>query len=86
MKRLEPGETSLDIEKWHQPFVVASVCRADLQGILTDGEIAGLDDTDMEAIVERMGDAYRDCGGYWDSLEIMAKFVLERKKGEGVDF
>ncbi len=43
-------------------------------------EVAALDDTDMETIANRMSDAYRDSGGYWDSLEIMARFVLDRKQ------
>ncbi len=86
MERSEQWETSLGIEAWHKPFVVASVCRADLQGILTDEAITGLGDADMEAIADRMSDAYRDCGGYWESLEIMAKLVIERKAGEEVDF
>ena len=43
-----------EIEKLHQPFLVASVCRADLEGILTDEEIAQLDDSDMERIAEKM--------------------------------
>ena len=71
---------------WDKPFPITSVCRADLQGILTDEAITGLGDADMEDIADRMSDAYRDCGGYWESLEIMAKLVIERKRGEEVDF
>jgi hypothetical protein len=64
----------------HKSFTVASICRADLEGILTDEEIAQLDDSDMERISDKMSDSYRDCGGYWDSLEINARAVLERRK------
>ena len=63
----------------HKPFIVASICRADLQGILTDEEIARLDDSDMERIADKMSDSYRDAGGYWEALEIMARDVLARE-------
>lgn len=63
----------------HKSFTVASICRADLQGILTDEEIGRLDDSDMERIADKMSDAYRDAGGYWEALEIMARDVLARQ-------
>ena len=68
-----------EIKKLHQPFLIASVCRADLQGILTAEEIAQLDDCDMERIAEKMADNFRDSGGYWDSLEINARFILKQQ-------
>lgn len=62
----------------YKPFNVASICREDLRGILTNEEIGRLNDSDMESIADRMSGAYRDSGGYWQSLEIMAKWVLEK--------
>jgi hypothetical protein len=67
-------------EGWQKPFLIASVCRADLRGILTAEEIASLSNGDMEDIADRMSDAYRDSGGYWESLAIMAQLVLKRKE------
>ena len=64
------------IARWHIPFIVAGICREDLQGLLSDEEIATLSDSDMESIADKMSDAYRDSGGYWESLEIMARSVL----------
>ena len=69
-----------EIEKLHQPFLIASVCRADLRGILTDEGIALLDDGDMERIADKTGDNFRDSGGYWNSLEINARFVIGEKE------
>jgi hypothetical protein len=71
-------EQRLSTASLQKPFTVASICRADLRGILTDEEIAQLDDGDMDRIADKMSDSYRDCGGYWDSLEINARAVLER--------
>jgi len=70
------------IEAWHKPFTVSSICREDLRNILTDEEIRALDDTDMEDIADRMSDSYRDSGGYWQSLEIMAKHILGKKQAQ----
>ncbi len=61
-------------------FVVASFCREDLLEYLTPAQINYLDDDDLEAIADRMGDAYRDSGGYWGSMEIMATYILEKKQ------
>jgi hypothetical protein len=66
------------IARWHTPFPVASICREDLWGILSNEEIITLDDSDMESIADKMSDAYRDSGGYWESLEIMARSVLAK--------
>ena len=66
----------------HKPFTVASVCRADLQGILSDEQIARISDGEMESIADRMGDAFTDSGLYWESLEIMAKYVIEKEELE----
>jgi hypothetical protein len=76
-------ETTSPFLWWQKPFVVASVCREDLRGILTDEEIASLSDGEMGMIVDRMSDAYRDSGDYWEHLEIMARHVLGQEKGEG---
>jgi hypothetical protein len=67
-------------DEWHQPFLISSVCRANLRGILTEEEIAALSDDDMEDIADKMSDAHRDAGGYWEALEIFARLVLERKE------
>jgi hypothetical protein len=64
---------------WHKPFLISSVCRADLKGIIPDETIARLDDADMEWIADKMSDAHRDSGGYWESLEIMVQALLERR-------
>ena len=40
----------------HKPFTVASVCRADLRGILSDEQIARISDGEMESIADRMGE------------------------------
>lgn len=66
-------------EDLHKPFPIASVCRVDLQDILTDEEIAGLSDADMQEIADKMGDAYAEDGEYWGSLEIIAKSVMKQK-------
>lgn len=75
-----PTEAEEAIQKLYQPFTVASICRNDLKGILTDDEIAGLSDHDLADIADRMSDAYCDSGGYWESLATMAKFVLQRNQ------
>ncbi len=74
-------EQGLSTVGWHKSFKVASICRADLQGILTIEEIARLDGSDMERIADKMGDGYRDAGGYWEALEIMARDVLAKEGG-----
>ena len=68
--------------EWHKPFTVASICREDLRQFLSEEEIGTLDDSDMEDIAERMSDAYRDSGGYWESLEIMTQHVLGKREGD----
>ena len=68
----------MDTDKLNKPFNITSVCRADLQDILTEKEIAQLDDGDMERIADKMGDAYCD-NGFWIDLEIIAKHVLSEK-------
>ena len=65
-----------ELEAHYKPFTVSSICRADLSSFLSEAEIARLDDSDMEKIADKMSDAYRDSGGYWESLEVMAKAVL----------
>ena len=52
-----------------------------MRSVLTEAEIERLSDADMESIADRMSDAYRDSGIYWESLEIMARFVLEQDTG-----
>ena len=66
----------MDQEAWLKPFSITSVCREDLRGILSDGEIAGLDDADMREIAEHMADAYCE-SVFWIDLPIMA----EQSKG-----
>jgi hypothetical protein len=63
----------------YKPFLISSVCRADLKGIVPDETIARLDDADLEWIADKMSDAHRDSGGYWESLEIMVQALLERQ-------
>lgn len=70
------------IEIWSEPFVVASICRADLRGILSDEAIAALDNGDMAEIADRMSDAFRDSGGYWDSLTDIAQRLWHNRQVE----
>lgn len=70
----------MEIEPWYQPFTVASICRQDLRGILPDDLIAALDDSDMEWIADKMSDIYRDSGGYWESLAVMAQARLTQQQ------
>ena len=77
-----PRETLSNAVNRYKPFTVASICREDLRGILTDEEIARLDDGEMESIADRMSNAHRDSGVYWESLEIMARFVLDKERLE----
>lgn len=72
------GKRQIKAINRYKPFTVASICREDLRGTLTKQEIGQLSDSDMESIADRMSDAYRDSGGYWESLEIMARYVLDR--------
>ncbi len=62
---------------WNTPFTVSSLCREDLRGFLSNEEIATLTDADMEAIADKMSDAHRDAGAYWESMEISARAILE---------
>ena len=65
--KTEP-QPQITAEQRHKPFPIASVCREDLQEILADEEIAGLSDTDMQTIADKMAEAYITTN-YWDSLE-----------------
>lgn len=67
---------------WYESFVVSSICREDLRQFLTNEEITALDDGDMDDIADRMSDAHRDSGGYWEALEIMTRFVIEKKQAD----
>lgn len=67
---------------WQKPFVISSLCRADLREHLSDSEIAKLTDSDMEIIADKMSDAHRDAGAYWESMEIMARSVLNTPQEE----
>ena len=68
----------------YRPFTVASICREDLRGILAEEEIARLDDGEMESIADRMSNVLQDSGGYWESLEIMARFVLDKDRVQDI--
>lgn len=70
----------MDEQKLYQPFQITSVCRADLRGILTDEEIAWLDDADMQRIASKMADAYCD-NGFWIDLEIIATDLSPKGAG-----
>ena len=65
-------------EGWTKPFPLTSVCRADLQGMFSDKQIARLDDDDMVRIADKMVDAYCD-QVFWIDLEIIAEAVLDEK-------
>lgn len=70
----------VQFELWHKPFIVASICREDLRGILSDEQIAALDDSDMERIADKVSDSFRDSGGFWESLEILAQSMLAKRE------
>jgi hypothetical protein len=72
------GRKLICYECWNKPFDITSVCRADLQDICTEEEIAKLDDGHMAHIAGKMADAYCD-QGFWIDLEIIARDVLERE-------
>jgi hypothetical protein len=63
-------------EHWYAPFPVASVCREDLRGVLTDKDITRLSDDDMIRIADKMNDAFHNTDVYRLSLEITARSVL----------
>ena len=69
-----------NIEQRYQSFTVASVCREDLRGILTQEEISTLNDHDMERIADKMNDAYQEHGGYWENLTDIARLVIAEKQ------
>ena len=73
------SQPQTDLEKLYQPFAIASVCRADVQEILTDEKIAGLSDAEMQHIADKLGDAYSDSGDFWGNLEIVARNVLAKQ-------
>lgn len=76
---MEPMEWQ-QAESWYAPFPVASVCREDLRGILSDVEIAGLSDDDMLHIADKMNDAFHNTDVYRQSLEIIAKSLLDERQ------
>lgn len=71
-------QSHLCTECWNKPYNITSVCRADLQQILTSEEIARLDDGDMEYIARKMADAFCDTV-FWEALEVLAEDVIEGK-------
>ena len=68
------------IAAWHTPFTIASVCREDLRGILIAEDIATFSDDDMARIADRMSRAFQESGGYWESLDTIARSVLAKKQ------
>lgn len=65
---------------WHKPFPITSVCRADLQEMLTGAEIAKVDDGDMDWLSGKLADAYTE-SAFWIDLKIMARQLIENKHG-----
>jgi hypothetical protein len=68
----------MDRNAWLKQFPITSVCRQDLRGILSEDEIARLDDRDMQEIAEQMADAYCE-SAFWIDLQSVAEYVLENK-------
>jgi hypothetical protein len=66
---------------WDKPFPITSVCRADLQEILSGSAIARLNDGDMQEIARKMANAYCE-NVFWIDLEIIAEFVLDKQKDQ----
>jgi hypothetical protein len=65
------------MDLWHKPFVISRLCRADLREYFSDDQIARLTDSDLETIADKMSEAHRAAGGYWESMEITARSVLD---------
>jgi hypothetical protein len=67
-------------QAWDQPFVVVSLCREDLRGMLSDEQIANLSDSEMKQMADRLSDALREIGGYWESLEFVVGLVTQQSR------
>jgi hypothetical protein len=63
----------------YRPYWITSVCRADLQGMLAEADIARLDDDAMQEIADKMANAYCD-SVFWIDLQIIAERVLSAKQ------
>lgn len=65
-----------EIAAWYKPFTVASICREDLRGILSDEEITTLSDHQMQQIADRIRDGSQESGSYWELLSEATRLVL----------
>lgn len=81
----EPLDPAEPLE-WQQserqiaPFLIATVCRENLRGILSPEEINGLSNQEMSQIAAQMGEAFQGSDFYWQSLEVAAKTVVAEKQ------
>jgi hypothetical protein len=67
-------------EELFKPFEITSVCRADLKEKFSEEDIALLDDDDMRHLASKLADDYCE-QLFWSSLQIIAEYIIERKKG-----
>lgn len=65
---------------WRKSYHITSVCRGDLEDILSAEALAKLDDDDMARIAGNMADAYTE-SGFWIDLKIITEQVIEDKQG-----
>ena len=63
----------------YKPFLVTSVCRADLEECFSPDEVAQFDDNDMKRLADTMGDWYLD-ESYWHDLETIGRLILAEKQ------
>jgi len=59
-------------------YEVVAINKDDFADRFTEEEIESLTDTDMEAIAEKMSDAYYD-NGFWTDLDNCAAQILKNK-------
>lgn len=50
-------------------FIVSSICREDLKNYLSEKQIKRLEDSDLDYIAKKLGNALQDL--YWISLEVI---------------
>ena len=66
----------------YRPFLITSVCRADLEEHFSPDEIAQFDDADMKRLADKMGDWYVD-QSFWTDLELAGQRILDQVKQAG---
>jgi len=72
------GTTSFCGTCWYEPFQITSVCRADLQEILSPEAIAKVD---VAWLARKLADAYCE-NGFWIDLLEFEQNRCQRRQGE----